>query len=551
MGIDAEDGGPGGHGPITVYENIVSTIYSQATGGTGVLVIGGGKLSSDNVTTFWNTISTGTGIPVAFVNGASIGTVSFSGKRMLAVVSDQVNTPSGGLTAAENTTLTGRQSDIATFVNNGGGLLGFTSDFGAGSYGYMAAQGSFTVITNQFYSNITPTPAGTAIGITDQLDVVAWHDVYQSFPSFLAVLATVNDSLQPLIDGKAAAIGGQKVVIPPGISLAPATAQNPAGTSHTVTATVTEQGQPKQGALVSFKVTAGPNSGQQSPPGCTVDPTCQTDANGQVSWTYLSNGQTGTDTIQACFTDSGGTVRCAEAKKTWVAGEPARLDLQPKTKINPVDTKHCVTATVTDAFGNPTPGVTVNFSVTGSVNTSGSATTGASGVAQFCYIGPALPGADTIKAYADTNNNNIQDPGEPSDVATKTWVNPVSTPLCEIKITNGGWIIASNSDRANLGGNAQADGAGNASGVEEYQDQGPAQPFNLHGNVLAIVCGVDGKSGTVFGDATIDGAGSHAYRIDVIDNGEPGTMDHYRMRVDAYDSGDQTLKGGNIQVHKS
>ena len=31
--------------------------------------------------------------------------------------------------------------------------------------------------------------------------------------------------------------------------------------------------------------------------------------------------------------------------------------------VNPVDTRHCETATVKDAFGNPTPGVTVRFSV--------------------------------------------------------------------------------------------------------------------------------------------------------------------------------------------
>ena len=44
MGIDAEDGGPGGHGPITVYENVVTNLLNGVTNmGSGVLVIGAGK----------------------------------------------------------------------------------------------------------------------------------------------------------------------------------------------------------------------------------------------------------------------------------------------------------------------------------------------------------------------------------------------------------------------------------------------------------------------------------------------------------------------------
>jgi hypothetical protein len=160
-----------------------------------------------------------------------------------------------------------------------------------------------------------------------------------------------------------------------------------------------------------------------------------------------------------------------------------------------------------------------------------------------------------IRAFADTNNSGSQDPGEPSDVATKIWVLPVTTPGCEIRITNGGWIIAMNGDKANFGGNAKADADGNVTGEEEYQDRGPADPFNLHGDVTVIVCGRDGKSGTVFGEnATIDGEGSHVYRLDVVDNGEGGSAapDTYEIRIDnGYDSGNRPLKGGNIQVTRS
>jgi hypothetical protein len=206
---------------------------------------------------------------------------------------------------------------------------------------------------------------------------------------------------------------------------------------------------------------------------------------------------------------------------------------------------------VTNAFGVPQPGVTVRFTVTGSVNASGSAVTDANGEATFCYIGPALPGADVIRAFADIDNDTMEDPGEPANVASKVWVLPVTTPGCEITITNGGWIIANNGDRANFGGNAKADEDGNVTGQEEYQDKGPAEAFNLHGDVTVVVCDPDPTRATIFGDATIDGSGSHLFRIDVRDFAEPGKgVDTYRMRVDSYDSGEKTLGGGNIQIHK-
>jgi hypothetical protein len=294
---------------------------------------------------------------------------------------------------------------------------------------------------------------------------------------------------------------------------------------------------------VIFSVT-----GANSPPNASAP----TDNSGQASSCYTGT-VTGSDTISAfADTNSNGVKDAGEpsdtATKTWTAGAPATLTLSPKSDTNPVDSQHCVTATVRDPFGNLVPGVTVRFAVAGSINTTGSATTTTAGQATFCYTGPALPGADAIKAYADTNNNNVQDLGEPSDTAAKTWAMLVSN--CEVRVNNGGWFIANNGDRVSFGGMAQSDGAGSASGNEEYQDHGSVQRFNLHGDPLAIFCQSD-TTVTIFGMATIDGAGSHVFRIDVTDNGEPGSDDHYRMRVDAYDSGDHTLLGGNVQIHKS
>ncbi len=92
--------------------------------------------------------------------------------------------------------------------------------------------------------------------------------------------------------------------------LSPATAVNPVGTSHTVTATVLLNCSPAAGTTVNFNITAGPNAGQTG--------SATTNGFGQASFTYTSNGATGTDTIQASGTVSGNAFS-ATAQKTWAS----------------------------------------------------------------------------------------------------------------------------------------------------------------------------------------------------------------------------------------
>jgi hypothetical protein len=256
-----------------------------------------------------------------------------------------------------------------------------------------------------------------------------------------------------------------------------------------------------------------------------------------------------TCTLTAVTTPGGPTAATQTVNVTVTPGDPATLDLTPATATNVVDEEHCVTAHVEDAFGNVTPGITVEFSVTPTTfhtPSSGSAVTNASGDAEFCYTA-ALPGSDVITAFADTNGNGVQNGSEPSDTAAKTWTLPSSTAGC--KINNGGRITAANGDKATFGGNAKGSGP---SGQEEFQDHGPAMDINVHSiNVLAVTCTPDRTAASIFGKATINGAGSFDYRIDVQDLGEPGSSDTYRIRLsNGYDSGAQVLVGGNIQIHK-
>jgi len=108
---------------------------------------------------------------------------------------------------------------------------------------------------------------------------------------------------------------------PPFINLSPITATNDLGTDHTVTATVDTDGVPEPDVLVTFEVTSGPNAGEMSDPNtgeCTVNNDCTTDTNGQVSWTYTSNGTPGTDTIVSTFTDlAGSNIESNTVEKIW------------------------------------------------------------------------------------------------------------------------------------------------------------------------------------------------------------------------------------------
>ena len=334
---------------------------------------------------------------------------------------------------------------------------------------------------------------------------------------------------------------------PATLTLAPAAATNTVGTSHTVTATVTDAfGNPTPSIVVRFSVTGT----------VTTTGSCTTNASGQCTFSYGST-TAGTDLISA-FADANnnGTTDAGEpsgaATKLWTPGAPATLILTPATATNAVGSQHCVTATVRDVFGNPISGVIVRFTVTGAVNTTGAAPTNGSGQTIFCYTGPALPGADAITAFADTNDNGSQNPGEPNGAATKSWVLPVTTPGCEILIIDNGRITAANGDTAIFHGNARASATGATSGNQRYEDRGPAQPLTVEAiSVLAIVCGGTTQA-DIYGQATIDGSGSFSYRISVKDLGEPGNgTDTYSILLETgYSSGEQTLEAGNVQIRR-
>jgi YVTN family beta-propeller protein len=312
-------------------------------------------------------------------------------------------------------------------------------------------------------------------------------------------------------------------------------------TTCTGTVTDTAAGTPSAPQVtITFSSSNGSGTFAGNP--CTLTPlTGNTQSSCQVTY---SATKASTDTITATYNGDDG-VHGGSSGTTAVTikpGPPANVTVAPATQTQAVDTTSCVTGTVTDAFGNPISGVMVNFSVTGVNMASGSSTTNANGQATFCYVG-RLFGTDTVRASVNSS--------APFGTATVIWTLPVTTPLCAVDITNGGWVIANDGDKASFGGNASSDQAGSPRGQEQYTDS-PAN-LDVHSiNVQAIVCGSNMEKAEILGQATINGSGQHAYRIDVSDPDSTGGSDTYGILLDTgYDSGIHPLGGGHVEIHKS
>lgn len=222
---------------------------------------------------------------------------------------------------------------------------------------------------------------------------------------------------------------------------------------------------------------------------------------------------------------------------------PASVSMTPPDAVNNVGTSHTVTATVDNAAGGPVQGAIVRFNVQGSVTTSGSCTTAASGQCSFTYQGPDLPGADVITGCADSNSNGTTDPGEPCGTATKAWLLPTTTPG---QVTGGGQLAdGANSDQVAFGFTAKSD-AKSTKGECNLVDP------SMHTKVkcLDVTTLVEsGSHATFFGNATVDGVAT-TYRIDIDDNGEPGHgRDILKMQTASGYTVGGVITSGNIQVH--
>jgi hypothetical protein len=217
LGIDAEDGAPSGHGGSSTYVPLVEDVLSNVTNGASGILVVAGTTGSTDVNDFWTTVNAGLGTSrtVTYISGAAaVAAATFSDYELLVVSSSRQETPSGGITDAESDALLARSGDVAAHVNGGGGLVAFSQEGLTNNWGFVGGIGTFTTAEVE-YADVTATTEGNAVGITDaNLDVCCWHDVFLTFPSFLNVLATKNDTrFGAPYEGEAAAIGGAQVVL--------------------------------------------------------------------------------------------------------------------------------------------------------------------------------------------------------------------------------------------------------------------------------------------------------------------------------------------------
>ncbi len=383
---------------------------------------------------------------------------------------------------------------------------------------------------------------------------------------------TDDDAMQDATEPGDAATKTWLPLEPAILTLTPKAAENPVTDrpedGHCVQAHVTDIFfNPNPDILVRFTVTGT----------VELERTDRTDNGGIAEMCYTST-TAGLDMIHAYADTDEDNVQDPEepfddATKLWQPGDPAMVTLTPETSVNEVETEHCVKAEVRDAFGNATPDRLVRFDVEGAseqdeqpADEDGSDRTDEFGNAAFCYTGPDLPGADTIHAYADNDEDNVEDPGEPFDDATKTWILPPSTPGCEVAIHTGGWILATSGDKGSFGGNARIELDGTITrGQLEYHDHSALLPINFHSiEVLVIVCEAldgdgdgtpDGQRASVYGTGEVNGIGPVDFRVRVSDRGEPGSTpgpDTYQVITAAYASGpeENPLQGGNIQIRR-
>lgn len=269
-----------------------------------------------------------------------------------------------------------------------------------------------------------------------------------------------------------------------------------------------------------------------------------------TSTLYRLTSSTANETLNDIWSGAGGFARVVYASDATgdsnvyavsfvVAPVSMTVTLSPATATNSVDTSHTVTATVEDGSSNAAD-VIVRFSVTGSVTASGSCTTDASGQCSFIYPGPSLPGADMISAYADTDEDGVQDASEPvAEPVTKAWVLPVSS----AGQASGGGHIQDASGKVAFGFSAKSED-GTFKGHCNVIDPGNRMIRCL--DVTALV--ISGTQATIYGNASDNGVAT-TYVMKVADTADPGKgADTFSIETASGYSANGTLSAGNIQV---
>ena len=152
-----------------------------------------------------------------------------------------------------------------------------------------------------------------------------------------------------------------------------------------------------------------------------------TNASGAATVSYTGSNP-GTDTINAYADFNNNAVRDAgepAASATVTRTGSVSLSLAP-AQVNP-NTGTTEYISVTVAGSGNVSNVVVRYSIAGANPTSGSVTTDASGHTVLSYTG-SQSGIDTVSAFADLDNNGVQNASEPTASVKITWQSPTTPP---------------------------------------------------------------------------------------------------------------------------
>lgn len=144
-------------------------------------------------------------------------------------------------------------------------------------------------------------------------------------------------------------------------------------------------------------------------------------------------------------------------------------------------------------------------------------------------------GSHTLTVNAGDNAGNAS-----SQQVTFTVVNSVG------KVSVGGWIELA--DKKGTCGFIcdYIEGAGAPTGNLTFQDHDTGMTVKA-GAYDGL--GISGNHAWLYGSCTIDGAAGHWFRVDVVDNGEPGSNDLFNITLDTGYTKGGNLGGGNVTIH--
>jgi serine protease AprX len=220
----------------------------------------------------------------------------------------------------------------------------------------------------------------------------------------------------------------------------------------------------------------------------------------------------------------------------------ASVTLEPSSTISVSGRELELKATLRDSNGHPVPNAAVHWSSAGVGALSlTESTTRADGSAR-ARTRSAQPGAQTVTATSGTHAVH----------SAITWLGitlPDPQQSTPGKASGGGWFM--DSSKRSFGFWAEyIAAAGGPAGELSFRDR---DVTTIHGKGVTRLL-ISGNGATVHGHAAVNGVSGYRYRLDVVDRGEPGRDDSFRLIVTRdlnplyrYETGG-TLGGGNIQV---